>query len=535
MFTFFRNNKLISKHQSGFIPGDSTINQLLSITTEIFENFEKFRETRAVFLDISKAFDKVWYEGLLFKLKQNGIDNNLLNLIESFLTNRFQRVVLNGIESDWASVHSGVPQGSVLGPLLFLIYINDLTDNISSTMKLYADDSSLFIKVKNIAEAHSLLSTDLAKISDWAHTWKMQFNPDITKQAIEIIFSNKYKKDDHPPLTFGEIPVARKDSTKHIGFQLDEKLDFKLHVSESITKANMGIALLKYLSKYLNRNKLELAYKLHVRPLLEYGDIIFHDRSLYITKTLESIQYQAALAVSGCWNKTSRLKLYMELGWESLADRRMFHRLTSYYKIKNNIAPNYLSEHCLTTPPPPNASLRYKNSFFPSCFMKWEGLDPLIKNSVSVSSFKSKYLKKIRPPRKNTYNIRDRRGLSLLTRMRVEHSDLREHRYHHNFNCPSPICACNSEIESPEHYFLRCPRYARQRSTLLANLEAAVNSEFLNLPHDHLTKILLYGSNAFNDITNKIILETSIHFIKCTGRFKKIEAYATPSPTPSSS
>ena len=525
MFSFFKRNNLICKNQSGFIPGDSTINQLLSITTDIFNNFERFKETRAVFLDISKAFDKVWYEGLCFKLKQNGIESNLLELIESFLSNRSQRVVLNGIESEWASVYSGVPQGSVLGPLLFLIYINDLTDNIKSSIKLFADDSSLFIKVRNLDEAHSLLSSDLATITSWAHQWKMQFNPDITKQAIEIIFSNKHIKQNHPPLIFGEIPVARKDSTKHLGFHLDEKLDFKLHVSESIKKANKGVAILKFLSKYLSRNKLELAYKLHVRPHLEYGDVIFHNRSSDITKTLESIQYQAALAVSGCWNKTSREKLYAELGWESLADRRKFHRLTLYYKIKNNIAPNYLNEHVLQTPPA--GSNRYKNSFFPFCFSNWECLDPLIKNSVSVSSFKSNYLKTIRPPRKKSYNIRDRRGLSLLTRMRVEHSDLREHRYHHNFNCSSPICNCStSEIESPEHFLLRCPRFASQRIILFSNLVTAVNSEFLNLPHDHLSKILLFGSNAFNDITNKIILETTIHFIKCSKRFKKLEAYA---------
>ena len=106
MYTFFRENDLISKKQSGFIPGDSTINQLLAIPTEIFNAFENVDETRAVFLDISKAFDKVWHEGLIFKLKQNGINNKLLDLITSFLSDRKQRVVLNGIQSDWQNIYS---------------------------------------------------------------------------------------------------------------------------------------------------------------------------------------------------------------------------------------------------------------------------------------------------------------------------------------------------------------------------------------------------------------------------------------------
>ena len=136
MYSFLNANNLLTKKQSGFRPGDSTIYQLLSITSTIYESFENFDETRAVFLDISKAFDKVWHEGLIFKLKCNGISGNLLNFFENYLSNRFQRVVLNGKDSDWKMFLSGVPQGSVLGPLLFLVYIHDLIDNITSEVWL---------------------------------------------------------------------------------------------------------------------------------------------------------------------------------------------------------------------------------------------------------------------------------------------------------------------------------------------------------------------------------------------------------------
>ena len=150
MFEIFTENELISQNQSGFKPGDSCISQLLCITHDIYQSLDDGLETRVVFLDISRAFDKVWHEGLLFKLKLNSISGNLLDVITNFLYQRKQRVVLNGQHSSWTNVQAGVPQGSILGPLFFLIYINDLSDGLNSNPKLFADDTSLFSVVQNI-------------------------------------------------------------------------------------------------------------------------------------------------------------------------------------------------------------------------------------------------------------------------------------------------------------------------------------------------------------------------------------------------
>ena len=165
MFGFFIENDLISQQQSGFKPRDSCINQLLSITHEICQSFDEGFDVGSVFLNIFKAFDKVRHDGLIFKLKQNGIYGNLLNLLLNFLRNRKQRVVLNGQTSSWADVNAGVPQGSILGPLLFLIYINDLADGLSSNAKLFADDTSLFSVVHNANTTANELNNDLVKIS----------------------------------------------------------------------------------------------------------------------------------------------------------------------------------------------------------------------------------------------------------------------------------------------------------------------------------------------------------------------------------
>ena len=140
------DNNLLTKNQSGFRPGDSTINQLLATAQKIYLNFEASpsRETRAVFLDHSKAFDRVWHDGLLFKLECSGISENVMILIRNVLRDHKQRVLLSGKSSQWESISAGVPQGSVLGPLFFLVYINDLVDNVDSDVKIFADDTSLF-------------------------------------------------------------------------------------------------------------------------------------------------------------------------------------------------------------------------------------------------------------------------------------------------------------------------------------------------------------------------------------------------------
>ena len=216
MFEFFIQNDLITPNQFGFKIGDSCINQLISITHEIYKPFDDGYEVRGVFFDISKAFDKVWHQGLHFKLRQNGISSELLNTLADFLNNRTQRVILNGQYSSWAKVEAGVPQGSIFGPLLFLIYINDLSENLASNPKLFVDDTSLFSVVKNVDTSNIDLNNDLKKISKWVFQWKMNFNPDPTKQAQELIFSRKVQTTNHPPLFFNENVVPQTTLQKHL-------------------------------------------------------------------------------------------------------------------------------------------------------------------------------------------------------------------------------------------------------------------------------------------------------------------------------
>ena len=185
IYHFLLEERLLNPNQSGFRQSDSCINQLLAITHEIFEAFDcnPTLEVRSVFLDISKAFDKVWHEGLLFKLRSMGISGELYNLLGNYLSDRFQRVILNGQTSSWRPVNAGIPQGSILGSILFLAYINDLQNELKSFVKLFADDTSLFTIVKDKNESANTLNNDLLLISKWAYNWKMLFNPDPSKPA----------------------------------------------------------------------------------------------------------------------------------------------------------------------------------------------------------------------------------------------------------------------------------------------------------------------------------------------------------------
>ena len=173
LYAYLNEHQLITKHQSGFRPGDGTTNQLLYLVNEIHNCFEnkKSIEVRAVFLDISKAFDKVWHEGLIFKLKQNSVSGSLLGLLTDYLHDRHQRVVLDGSHSEYSRINYGVHQGSVHGPLLFLIYINDLENNIQSNVKFYVDDTMLYSIVHDPVISAAELNRDLDTICQWDLVW----------------------------------------------------------------------------------------------------------------------------------------------------------------------------------------------------------------------------------------------------------------------------------------------------------------------------------------------------------------------------
>ena len=200
----------------------------------------------------------------------------------------------------WSDVLAGVPHGSILGPLLFLTYINDLSDGLQCNPKLFADDISLFATVHNIKKATNDLNNDLTKITKWAFQLKMSFNPDIYKQAHEVIFSRKRSVSSRPPLTFNNIPVPQTNSQKHLGMQLYKKLNFVEHLKKVEAKVNKTIGIIRKLQNVLPQSAPFTIYKSFIRPHLGYGDIVY-DKTFNVSfhAKLESLQYNATLAITG--------------------------------------------------------------------------------------------------------------------------------------------------------------------------------------------------------------------------------------------
>ena len=189
-----------------------------------------------------------------------------------------------------------------------------------------------------------------------------------------------------------------------------------------------------------------------------------------------------------------KYKLYEELGWESLYHKRWYRRLTHFFKLKNSFSPLYLYNlippereiHYNLRAPRDyelqiERTLRFSNTYFQNCIHEWNLLDVSTRSCQSISEFKGELLGRIRPPKRPTFNIYDTEGIKLLTRLRVEFSDLRNHRCRHNFHCPSHICLCQTGIEDNEHFLPHCPRFSSRRKVLLDLLSKSVKFDIMRL------------------------------------------------------
>ena len=285
IFNFFQDNNIITCLQSGFVPGDSTVNQLTHVYNTFCKALSDGLELRAAFCDISKAFDRVWHKGLILKLKRAGIYGLLLDWLSNYLRDGKQMVVIPGGVSDWECAKAGVPQGSNLGPLLFLLYINDIVENINSCVRLFADDTSLYIIVDNPNNAANILNSDLSINHKWAETWLVKFNP---SKSESFFVSRKINRLHHPPLIMNNQYINEVPYHKHLGLFLSSDGSWHEHINYITSKAWQRIYIMRKLKFLLDRDSLNRIYISFIRPVLEYADVVWDNCTQYEINALES-------------------------------------------------------------------------------------------------------------------------------------------------------------------------------------------------------------------------------------------------------
>ena len=248
--------------------------------------------------------------------------------------------MLSGVKSIWNYIKAGVQQGSILGPLLFLLYINDIVTEIRSNSRLFADDTSLYIIVDNPDAAAEILNTDLNKISKWAKSWLVKFNPNKNES---LIISRKINKPDHPPVFMSNQEINEVQFHKHLGIYIASDCSWHKHIVYVKSKAWSRINAMRKFKYTLDRKSLETIYIAFVRPILEYADVVWDNCTQQEKHEIEKPQLEAARIATGTTKLVSVQKLYDEIGWETLDVRRRKHKLVLFYKMYNDISPSYLS------------------------------------------------------------------------------------------------------------------------------------------------------------------------------------------------
>ena len=284
------SNNIISSHQHGFRHRKSCLTALLEYFEDISQYLDEGTPCDSVYLDCQKAFDTVPIKRLILKLDSVGIRGKVLKWISEFLTNREQRVLLRGQASEWAHVISGVPQGSVLGPVLFLVYINDIVSNIDSTIKLFADDAKMYRTIKTQEDSYTLLQ-DLKTLEEWSKKWLLQFNSSKCKILHFGQNNPKYQYSlNGRPL---EISTLEKD----LGVNVSDSFKFSTHITKIAAKANGILGRIKRTFTYLDVENVRLLYTSMVRPHLEYAVQSWSPHLKKDIETLEKVQRRATRLV----------------------------------------------------------------------------------------------------------------------------------------------------------------------------------------------------------------------------------------------
>ena len=397
---FYDNHKILHDCQHGFRSKRSCETQLIGTLQSIASKLKGRNQVDVIQLDFSKAFDKVPHQRLMHKLQFYGIRGNTAKWIQSFLSNRKQKVLLEGEMSSEKDVLSGVPQGTVLGPLLFLTYINDLPDCVaSSDTRLFADDSLLFRVINSQQDADNL-QKDLTALEKWESEWQMSFHPE--KCTVIRIRATKNQVINTTYTLHSQI-LQTTDSSKYLGVTMSDDLTWQRHVDITTSKANRTLGFIRRNLGECSKQVKVTAYTTMVRPTLEYSSTVWDPTSPTLCHKVEQVQRKAARFVHSSYTDRTPgcvTKMVQDLGWVSLEHRRYISRLMMLFKIHHQIVEVSGATEALQLndsrtrgshrfKQSSGATTVYRDSFFHRTISDWNRLPTQVTDCTTIEAFQA--------------------------------------------------------------------------------------------------------------------------------------------------
>jgi hypothetical protein len=374
---------------------ENLVCNLLDFFERVTKDLDEGRNVDVVYLDFSKAFDKVPHKRLIKKLKAHGIEGELSKWIENWLGDRRQRVVIGGEYSQWGKVKSGVPQGSVLGPILFIIFINDIDEGLVSKITKFADDCKLCKSISNTEDVN-ILRQDLEKLSKWAKDWQMEFNVD----KCSVLHMGKTNTKCEYEISSKQLKTSQTE--RDLGVLVDSKMKFSEHCNGAVNNANAVLGMIRRTITCKSKDIISRLYKTLVRPKLEYCIQAWRPYLKTDTEKLERIQHRATKMVKECRNfsYTDRLN-YM--GLTTLEARRDRGDLIECYKFMRGFNETSKEVFFTLSGQQRTRGHRYKldkmrskldvrKYFFSQRVVNnWNSLPEYVVEADSINSFKNQY------------------------------------------------------------------------------------------------------------------------------------------------
>ena len=394
----------LSDCQHGFVNGRSCTTQLLDCVGEWTRQLDEGNAVDVIFLDFAKAFDSVAHQRLLKKLEGYGVRGNVHGWIRDFLKGRRQRVVVNGEASGWRPVSSGIPQGSVLGPVLFVCFVNDMPEAVQGLIRMFADDTKVFSQ-SNSTDCCRKLQNDLESLQAWANKWQLRFNAGKCKRMHLGRCNDKFEY--HMNEGDKHVTLEETDCERDLGVHVDPALKFTQHCNKAVSKANKLVGLLRRTFDFIDKQILSYAFKGLIRPHLEYGNSVWSPLYKKDAILVENVQRRATKLVPELVNLSYEERL-KALGLPSLMYRRLRGDLIEVYKLTHGFYSVNVEKYIAFSTEQRTRGHKFKlkkqsarldvrkNFFGLRVVDAWNSLPELVADAPSLNTFKGRLDKHLR-------------------------------------------------------------------------------------------------------------------------------------------